>query len=376
MNAGFSMEQDVGHAVQALHIRREVCSFPGIASRHVAVTFYKEGGLIERLSPVPAYVRAAFRARLEVVSGLRGFRPDVVLWNTQKPAMFCPDILRSVPSVISLDVTPKQYDDFGEAYGHIPDGNGFIARAKHAANRWVFQKAERLIPATRWAADSLISDYGVDPSRIVVIPPGTDVSRFVPPTSRPSDTDGIVRILFVGGDFIRKGGDLLVEWMLSSPLAAGCQLDLVTEAELPVHPKIRSHRLSHDDDDLARLYREADIFVLPTRAECFGLVLTEAMASGLPVVTCPVGGLGDVVEHDTTGLLVPPDDAVSLDKALASLINDADMRRRLGAAGRRMAEERFDARKNVARVLQVMGEVAEADRKRRPGGTAIRPGPA
>ena len=360
LKAGFVMEQDVGHAVQAFHIRRETSSFPAIASRHVAVTFYKEDGLIESLRPVPAYARAAYRARREVIAGLRGFRPDVVLWNTQKPAMFCPDVLRTVPSVISLDVTPRQYDEFGEAYGHTPDGVGLVARAKHALNRWVFQKADRLIPATRWVADSLIADYGVDQARIAVIPPGTDLSRFVPPASRPSDTDGIVRILFVGGDFVRKGGDLLIEWMRSSPLAGRCQIDFVTQEELQPHPRLRSHRVSHDDAQLVRLYQEADVFVLPTRAECFGLVLTEAMAAGLPVVSCSVGGLAEVVEHNTTGLLIPPDDPASLAQALQRLIDDRDLRWRMGTAGRRRAEERFDARKNVARVIDVMREVAQA----------------
>jgi len=360
IKAGFVMEQDVGHAVQALHIKRETDSYPGMVSRHVAVTFYKEEGLIEHVRPVPSYIRAASRARLEVVAGLKGFRPDVLLWNTQKPAMFCPDVLRAIPSLISLDVTPHQYDEFGEAYGHTPDGHGFIARSKHAFNRWVFQQAKHIIPATQWVADSLIADYGVDPARITVIPPGTDVCRFAPPASRPSEVDGVVRILFVGGDFIRKGGDLLVEWMRTSPLAERCQLDLVTQDQSIAHPRIRTYRLSHDSDLLARLYSEADIFVLPTRAECFGLVLTEAMAAGVPVVSCRVGGLGEVVDHNSTGLLVPPNDPSSLDKALATLVNDADLRRRMGEAGRRIAEERFDAHRNVARIIETMRDVAWA----------------
>jgi glycosyltransferase involved in cell wall biosynthesis len=169
-----------------------------------------------------------------------------------------------------------------------------------------------------------------------------------------------VRILFVGGDFFRKGGDLVVDWIQSTPLADRCRLDFVTHERIAPHPNIRSYQLSHDDEELAQLYREADIFVLPTRAECFGLVFTEAMACAIPVVTCHVGGVSEVVEHGVTGLLVPPDDPISLNGALSALVSDVELRRRMGEAGRRAAEARFDSRRNISRLLEIMREVAEA----------------
>jgi glycosyltransferase involved in cell wall biosynthesis len=352
------MEQVVGHAVQAEHMRRCIVDHPEIEPRFVPVTFFKTRGLVERL-PLPSYLRAAYRARLEVTDGLRAWDPDVIFWNTQKPAMFCSHLLRNIPSVISLDVTPKQYDDLAEEYGHEPDQPGPVASAKHWLNRRIFNQARLLLPATDWVRRSLIDDYGVPDDRIEVLPPGTDLERFHPPAERPSERTGILRILFVGGDFVRKGGDTLIEWFRSSPAAARCELHIVTREPITSSDRVVVHRLSHEKNRLAELFRESDIFVLPTRAECFGLVLTEAMASGLPVVTTPVGGIPEVVDDGVTGLLIPPGDVSALDEALSHLIDERPYRLGLGEFGRHVAEERFDARRNVARIAQVLHEIAE-----------------
>ncbi len=359
LRAAFVMEQDVGHAVQAMHTRRELDRHGEVEARLIPVTFFKQDGALERL-PLPHYVRASLRARAEVLEGLAGFRPEAIVWNTQKPALFCPGLLRRVPSVISLDVTPLQYDDFGPAYGHDADRLAPLRALKHAVNRGVFRAAERLLPATHWVASSLIRDYDADPERIEVVPPGTDLQRFRPSAAKPSERDGIVRLLFVGGEFVRKGGDLLVEWLESAPEARRCEVDIVTREAIRERPRLRVHSANHDSGLLTRLYAEADVFVLPTRAECFGLVLTEAMAAGLPVVTCDVGGIAEVVEDGVTAFVTRPEDAAGLATALSRLVGDAELRRRLGRAGRARAEARFDAAKNVARVLEILREAAAA----------------
>ncbi|MEX1254763.1 MAG: glycosyltransferase family 4 protein [Dehalococcoidia bacterium] len=358
IRVAFVMEQVVGHAVQAEHMQRCIVDHAEIEARFIPVTFFNKRGLVERL-PLPGYARAAYRARLEVGDGLRDWQPDAIFWNTQKPAMFCSQLVQKVPSVISLDVTPKQYDDLAEEYGHAPDRPGAIASAKHWLNRRIFNQARLLLPATDWVRRSLIDDYGVPDERIEVLAPGTDLERFHPPDSRPSKDTGRLRILFVGGDFARKGGDTLLEWFGSSSAAERCELHIVTREPITSSERVIVHRLSHEKNRLAQLFREADIFVLPTRAECFGLVLTEAMASGLPVVTCPVGGIPEVVDDGISGVLVPPGDVGSLDAVLTRLIEDRPMRLRLADNGRAIAEQRFDARKNVARVAEILHEIAE-----------------
>ena len=93
--------------------------------------------------------------------------------------------------------------------------------------------------------------------------------------------------------------------------------------------------------ELGGYYDRAAIVVCPSRREGYGVVAREAMAHGRPVVASAVGGLLDAVEHERTGLLVPPGDAGALRTAIERLLLDPTLRARLGAAAREHASERF-----------------------------------
>jgi glycosyltransferase involved in cell wall biosynthesis len=353
------MEQHVGHAVQAIHLRRELAK-ADLDWTYVPVHFWKPGGFVERLLFLPGAVRASLRARLEVEDGLLGQEPDVLFWNTQKPAVLYQSLVRQVPSVISMDVTPAQYDELGAEYGHMPDRLSLVAGYKHKVNKRVFDLARRLLPATNWVARSLVSQYGVPPEKIEVLPPGTDLTRFRPAEKRHPDT-GRLKVLFVGGDFRRKGGDIVLDWFRSVD-SRRIELHIVTRDSLETPGGVFIHRLSYEDEELTALYQQADVFVLPTRAECFGLVLTEAMAAGLACVTCPVGGLDEVVEDGVTGFLTTAGDTSSFRQAMEALLDNTALRERMGRAGRERAEARFDASKNVRRIVEILHQsVAEAD---------------
>jgi len=95
---------------------------------------------------------------------------------------------------------------------------------------------------------------------------------------------------------------------------------------------------------IARLMNGFDILVLPSVWEPFGLVITEAMACGKPVVATNVGGIPEIVEHDHTGLLVPPAAVGPLATALMTLLNSKVLRSRLGLAGRQRFLEYFESR--------------------------------
>ena len=93
-------------------------------------------------------------------------------------------------------------------------------------------------------------------------------------------------------------------------------------------------------DDLARYYASADIFCSPaTGSESFGIVLLEAMAAGKPVVASKIEGYDGIMTHNKEGLLFPPKDAEALSEALAQLIENPELARRLGASGRQTVDK-------------------------------------
>jgi glycosyltransferase involved in cell wall biosynthesis len=103
--------------------------------------------------------------------------------------------------------------------------------------------------------------------------------------------------------------------------------------------------------DVPDILASSDIFFLPTRSETFGIVVAEAMAASLPVVTTHVGGIREIVRSDAEGLVFEPDDVPGFVRAIEGLLADSERRRALGAAGRRSLDGRFD-RATFARALE------------------------
>jgi len=108
--------------------------------------------------------------------------------------------------------------------------------------------------------------------------------------------------------------------------------------------------------DLARWYASADVLVLPSDYESFGRVLVEAMAAGVPPVAFAVGGVPEVVEHGRQGLLVPAGDVEAMTEAVARLLEDDDLRLRMGEAGRKRARL-FSIERHVERICDIYREV-------------------
>lgn len=109
--------------------------------------------------------------------------------------------------------------------------------------------------------------------------------------------------------------------------------------------------------DLALLWAEFDLFVLPSLSEGLPLVVLEAMAAGVPCVATRVGGVPEVIRHRETGVLVPPGSPQALGRAIVELVSDSGLRARVGASGRRFVAARHTWARNRRTVEQVYGEV-------------------
>ena len=180
----------------------------------------------------------------------------------------------------------------------------------------------------------LIADFGVDAARITVAPPGVDPA----PRARGGPSDGPLQLLAVGSIVPRKGYHVLIEalatlrdrnWHLTIIGANDRAPQTTRDVTGQIAAAGFSDRITLagavDDASLAAAYDRADLFVMPSLFEGYGMVLTEALARGLPIV-CTTGGAAAETAPDAAALKVAPGEPVALAKALASLI-DAPQRR-------------------------------------------------
>jgi glycosyltransferase involved in cell wall biosynthesis len=224
--------------------------------------------------------------------------------------------------------------------GIPPDEAAEFRRRERAA----LAQAHGVIVTSPSTAQRLAADYGVAPERITVALPGSAPR----PIARGS-RDDTVALLAVGAVTRRKAFDLLVaaladctdlRWRLTivgdrtrSPAAAAALDEAIGRHALGARIDVAG---AVPDDRLGTLYTEADLFVLPSRFEGYGMAFAEAIAHGLPVIGTTAGAIPDTVPEGA-GLLVPPDDVAALAGALRKLIGDAEARRRCAATARAAA---------------------------------------
>jgi glycosyltransferase involved in cell wall biosynthesis len=357
----FVLEQTLGHVAHTANLERALAGTAWVDGTVVKLPFEPQGPL-DRL---PLLGNWSLRASLMARSALRGrcrrCPLDAAFVHTQVAALLSVGVMRTVPTVVSLDATPVNFDDVGTAYGHRR-GSALVEVAKAAVNRRAFLAAAALVTWSRLAADSLAADYGVPASRIHVVPPGVDLERF-----RPGDDErpeGLVRVLFVGGDFVRKGGPDLLAALQGLPEA---EVDVVTGSDVgpaPAGVRCRVHRgLGPGDPELLALYRRADVFVLPSRGDCLPQVLAEAAASGLPLVATATGAMAELVRDGANGFLVPAGSPGELRAALRRLVERPDLRRAMGRASLELARREHDALANHRRIFDLMADVAHLGRR-------------
>ena len=240
--------------------------------------------------------------------------------------------------------------------------------------RRVLRSADRIVATSpRYITSSPWLEPVAD--RCCVIPLGVDEQRFSPASgTAPAPWE----FLFVGKLRHYKGLDVLLRALSGIPDA---KLRVVGEGPMGSAWQALAHDLGLSDrvrfegriadSELAAAYREARIFVLPStsRAEAFGTVLLEAMASGLPCVTTEVGtGTSWVVRHGETGLVAAADDVDALRGALTSMLADDATAATMGRAARRRIEEGFTERTMTARVLRLYEALSRGAGQSQPGG--------
>lgn len=206
--------------------------------------------------------------------------------------------------------------------------------------------AMRRVVVTSQSTRRALAAYGVAADRIAVVEPGVDLPAVLEADERLDGVSTPVRMLCVATITARKGHDLLVD-ALSRLTHLSWTLTCVGDTERSritvgaLRMRIEAAKLENrivltgeiDEAALHRQFRHADLFVLATRFEGYGMVVAQALAHGLPIVSTRTGAIAELVPSDG-GLLVEPGDGTALRDALSQVLSDPNLRRRLATGAR------------------------------------------
>lgn len=226
--------------------------------------------------------------------------------------------------------------------------------------RRIFAEAQLAVAMSRWAAASMTQDYGVPPERICITPGCVPDEFRSQPASRPRSSAALPRIIFIGTDWVRKGGPTLLA-VHQKHFADRAELHIVSSQARP-DPSARNvvwHGAVGHQELVTDLLPSMDVMALPTTNDMSPFVLLEAAAAGVPAVATRMGGIHEMIIDGQTGLLFSPDCTDEFVRELGRLLSDATLRRQMGQSARRHVAAEFDPKRVynqfIDRVIGVAG---------------------
>ncbi|MFB2935451.1 glycosyltransferase family 4 protein [Aerosakkonemataceae cyanobacterium BLCC-F154] len=291
----------------------------------------------------------SFFARRCLEKALKNYQPDVIHIHTQAIAYLAVPLFKKYASVVSIDYTHALL-----AKEH-PYPASITYQPIIAIEKKCFTHAAHIITWSERARNSVISDYGISPKKVTAIAPPVPLEFFTKIIPRRTTREKLPRLLFVGNDFQRKGGEDVLNVFLESCTNI-CELDIVTNSDLnlPVLPNLRVHRgVRPLSTEILELYQNADIFVMPTHEDCYPMVFIEAMGAGLPSIGTTVMGVPELVQNGINGLTIKAGDRTALKQAIIKLVENPELRLSMGEAGRKIAQEKYDAVSNCDKIAEI-----------------------
>ncbi len=268
--------------------------------------------------------------------------------GTKKP------LVHTIHGVLADEFEQAKQNGYASFRGRV--ANRFMARLARLEGETA-QKADLIVTISRYSLEKMQKHYGVDPSKVRIVPNGVDPEKI-----KPSENQAELKrqfglgeapvVLFVGALIPRKGLSFLVEAAKQVAKTHGdVRFVLVGDGPLKTQLTVdlAANNLSGNflfksgltEESLAKMYGCADVFVLPSIQEGQGIVLLEASAAGKPVVAFDIGGVNEAVVNGETGLLVNRGSSGELAEALLKLLGDVGLREKMGSAGRKFVVENF-----------------------------------
>jgi D-inositol-3-phosphate glycosyltransferase len=252
-----------------------------------------------------------------------------------------------------------------------------------SGERQVLRVADRIVAATQAESAQLLWLYDANTDKIVIIPPGVDISHFYPiPNDEAKEFVGVSPcdrlLLYVGRIEPLKGIDILIH-AIALMRQKGIKICLsVIGGSTSLDPDFENNEMARlqllreqvglldlvaflgkrEQESLPYYYSAADAVVVPSHYESFGMVALEAMACGTPVVASQVGGLAFLVRDGVTGFTVPVDDPEELAAYLIKLVDDEDLRKTMGLKASEFAKD-YAWDKIADQIIALYNEVVE-----------------
>jgi glycosyltransferase involved in cell wall biosynthesis len=278
---------------------------------------------------------------------IRAASPDIVF--APAGSNFAWNVPKDIPLVYASDATFRLVENYHPNYRNLSRNACEIA---DRLERNTIARADLVLYPSEWAAESAVRDYGVDRARVHVIPWGANLEEAPDRASvLGGRKPGPCRLLFIGANWKEKGADIAIG-TLAELRNRGVEAELVicgctppkpvTQEGLTIIPYLdKNDREQRDRMD--QLYRDADFFLLPTRADCYGIVFCEAAAHGVPSIAPATGGVSCAIRDNETGILLAPN-ATKAD--YATVISEAFANPDRLARLRQSSRDAFESRLN------------------------------
>jgi glycosyltransferase involved in cell wall biosynthesis len=216
----------------------------------------------------------------------------------------------NIPVVLLTDGTFYQIQGYYNTWKNFAP---FSIRQGIEVDKKAFLKASHIMAASEWTRQSAIDDYGVNPGNISVVPLGANLEKIPAESELDFTADCKCRLLFLGVEWERKGGDIALEafYQLKSKgvkaklQIVGCEPPVKTnDPDITVIPFLNKNK-PEDFNRLNDILLHTDFLLLPTRAECAGIVFCEASSYGIPSITTDTGGVNTYVKNGINGFTFP-----------------------------------------------------------------------
>ncbi len=229
--------------------------------------------------------------------------------------------------VISTSVFPFYYTSFKKPLVQITDGTPKLIFEHYYKNRMhknlltrmedismkTVSKSSMVVASSGWCADSVINDYGISESKVIVIPFGANVEEGdIKQNERDLNKRRNINFLFIGADWERKGGEMTVR-ICDSLISDGYKIKLAI-AGCRVHEQYRRDYINNissldknsesDRIKMQDLFSGAHFFILPSKADMSPIALCDAAAYGIPAITSNTGGIPEIVTDKVTGIIL------------------------------------------------------------------------